>query len=255
MAFFNIEFIPQYIKILLFLAVVWIIWVRVPDISFFIRIFTKIFRLNFTDARFIKYDNDLHNLHLFKLIHGINVSSLDDALIVNNALKDKIIKRKLLWFSGYFGEVGVKRELRGDTFFTSLIAFVFIIFSLGMLLSLSSFKYGYASYADANTPKLLISTYNILDTGNQKTYNKKACTTLKENESQYIKDACNYLTTSDVDLKEELKHYISKEERDLKIAIAFIITFLVSGFVLLIGARNFYKLNNIVCDLKERSED
>ncbi|MBU9818442.1 hypothetical protein J1782_00865 [Rahnella sp. BCC 1045] len=183
------------------------------------------------------------------------MSSLDDALIVNNALKDKIIKRKLLWFSGYFGEVGVKRALRVDTVFTSLIASVFIIFSFVMLHSLSSFKYGYASYSDANTPKLLISTYNIIDTGNKHSYNKKACLSLKENEPQNIKNACSYLTTSDTDLKEELKYYISKEGRDLKIAITFITTFFILGCVLLIGVRNFRKLNNIVCDLKELSKN
>lgn len=235
-------------KIALFVGVFILAWIRVKDISFFMVVILRALRIDYTDKRFDSYDEELYNLNLFRLKQGVNVSSLDDALIVNNALHGGQIEKKLLWFSGFFGPIGVKRTMRVDSIVVPLYAIFIILLGISLLYSLPPSKSGYATYN--SNPPMLISLYNVYDSTNKNYFNKIDCLALKQDASQALKRSCNYITSTDETIRSELKDGIESEKMAKEIVAFVIISALMLGSMLTLGFSHFMHLNTIVCDLK-----
>lgn len=235
-------------KFILFIGIFILAWIRVKDISFFMGIILRALKINYTDNRFDSYDEELYNLHLFKLKQGINVSSLDDAFIVNNALHGGKIERKLLWFSGFFGPVGVKRTMRGDAIAVPCYAIFIMLFGISILFNLPPSKSGYATYN--SNPPMLISLYGVYDPTNNNYFNKTDCLALKQDDNHALKSSCNYIISNDEVIRSELKAGIESEKTVKKIIAFVVISALMLGSILILGFSRFKHLNTIVCDLK-----
>lgn len=231
-----------------------VIFIKQPSISFFLDLILRLFRINYTDKQYLEYDKRIYNQQLFRLKRGVRTVCAEDAKLISDALSDGTIERADLRFTSFFGPVGVKRTIRHE--FVSMIFFglLFIGTALSIIYDAPYMKAGYVTYNADSGEKLYISKYRVYDKENNISYNKLDCMKIiKDTEAvQKLKDACTYITSQDQDVRAELYDAIKSESNAKKIIFTLVVLLMGFGWWLIIGFRNFVKLNKLVCDIKEK---
>ncbi|WP_145562168.1 hypothetical protein [Yersinia canariae] len=239
-------------KNLLIIFILILCVVRVGEVSFFIKLFLRAIRVNYMDSILKKHDDSYFNVQLFRLFNGVNVKSENDVKIICDGLDQNRIERSLFRFSGFFGALGVRRQVRLEVIMMSLLGFLCFGIGLNMLYVAPKMKMDYVSYSYENE-SVLISNYRVYDYVNNKSYNKRDCQKILPDENNINYLACEYLLSNDKDMKDELQSAIIGEVTLIKVYFGLIIGFFLMGAIIVFGYTNFRQLNKIVCDIKEEN--
>ncbi|MGE4800059.1 hypothetical protein AB8989_06635 [Yersinia hibernica] len=241
-------------KNLLIILIFILCFVRVGGISFFIKLFLRAIRVNYTDNDLKKHDDAYFNVQLFRLFNGVNVKSESDVKIICDALDQNKIERSLFRFSGFFGMLGVRRQIRFEVIMMSILGVLCFGAGLNMLYAAPKMKVNYVTYTYKGE-SVLISKYRVYNYEKNNSYNKKDCQKLIPDEDNINYLACEYLLSSDKDIKEELQDAIASEMIAIKVYFGLIIGFFFMGAIIVLGYTNFRQLNKIVCDIKEENRN
>lgn len=223
-------------------------------IGYLIRLFSNPFKVDFTDSVIKKLDNEILDLQLLRLYHGINVLNKKDAQLVSKAMDKGILSEKDFLFLYFAPPIGKSKHGKKEiAIFTSTLALFFI----SLIIAFNSeapYKYDYASYRMDNE-KVLISEVYVFNPIEKEYINAKKCRNLAPSENQSIvASACSYLLTTDIHEKKELMTAIEKNNSNLIAALILLIMTTIISLYLILGYITYYNTNNKFIDFKN-SED
>ena len=224
-------------------------------IGYLIRIFSKPFKVDFTDRAIKKLDHDILDLQLLRLYHGINVLNKKDARLVSKAMSKGILSDKDFTFLYFSPPIGESKKGKVEIVFYISIITLFLISLLIVYKSVDLYKYNYASYS-INDEKVLISEIYVYDPIKKESLNANQCKDFTPSENQYIvASACGYLLTTDPFEKKELMAAIEKNNSSFIAAIILLMTLFIICSYLIFSCIAYYNTNNKFIDFKNSESE
>lgn len=219
--------------------------------GFLFKIVTVPFKIKISDRKLHSLDNNLFDLQLLRIFHGIHVANKKDAELAFKAINEGVIYRHDFKFLTFLPPIGKEKTSKSEAFSISvlLVISIIIIFQLGEVAMEG--KYNYAFFNENNN-RVLISNNKIYNPIDKKYTLKSECKKNPETLPPIIKSACNYLTTEDEDMRNELAEAIQTNNNGYTVIITFIVTV---SFTLLLGTALYFKyrrINNKFCDYKSK---
>ncbi|MGP2543352.1 hypothetical protein [Yersinia sp. 2541 StPb PI] len=240
-------------KDILFFTLIILTIIRMGGISFLLRLFLKILRVDFSDDRLKKHNNDIFNVQIYRFLTGAHLKNIDDVILVTKGIEKGKFNRFSFFFSGFFGPLGDKRKVNFEIVLMFLFIAALFILSITMICNKPYHKNGYATY-NYRGDEIMISSSRIYDTKKKEYLRKEYCEAIKTSKESIYTGACDYLVTTTPEKRNELINAI----RDERVA-AYIYTFVSMSFFLIsvllgVGFYNFICLNRILCDIKDGKE-
>lgn len=238
-------------KLIAFVVIAIIIILRTGGVSFFFRLFIRIFNLSYSNPQLKKSENMAFDLQLFKALEGINVRNLSDAKVIRNNINSGRIPKERLWFTSAVGYIG-DSEKTGWFYFYNIII---LICCLGAALysdySATFYKFGYAR-VEAMGQHEYVSLSDITTQNEDLFLGKKACEyILSANLVYSIRIAsCSLLMRSQGNDSKWLEKQIEKSNLGYRIYRlgSYFYSFLFA--CLSIGLWNFSYSNKLILQLK-----
>ena len=223
-------------------------------IGYLVRLFSKPFKVDFSDSVIKKLDNEILDLHLLRLYHGINVLNKKDAQLVSRAMDKGIFSEKDFLFLSFAPPIGKFKHGKAEIALYISMIILSVISFLIVYKSVESYKYNYVSYI-MNDKKVLISEVYVYDPIKNEYLNAKQCRSFTPSENQdLVASACSYLLTTDPLEKKELIAAIEKNNSSLAAAAILLILLVIISSYLTLGYITYYNTNNKFIDFKN-SED
>lgn len=238
------------LKELLFLIILVLIILRVGGISFLMRLFLRICKVDFYDGKIKEYNRDRFDAQMYRFLNGINIVNMNDADVIEKGLKTGVFRRSSFWLTSFFGPLGVRRIMGFEIIFSVLIFTVSVGCGVFMLVEKPDYKRNYAVYNVSDDRKLLISLNEIYDKKMNRHLNEADCRALSAENGEDYKSACSYLTTESKVKRNELEDAIREAKGNILVYLSISFVFLAVGLLLLCGFASFIWLNKKVCDLK-----
>lgn len=244
------QFITEDAKNSVSIILIILIIIRTGGISFLPRLFIKLMRLDFPNAKLKKENDYFFSIQLYRFINGINVDSIKTADFIDGMIKSGALKRSQFFLTCFFGPLGKKKRSKSDM----AIALIVMSYCLGsgiyMFYDKPNYKEGYAKYNIENG-YYFISEHEIYDKSASIILNKKTCQTLTDSEIAKYGAPCSYLTTDFSVKRSELTDAIKMEKKYMRVYCILSSFFFSMAFFLIFGWYNFYKVNNKICDAQQ----
>ncbi|EHM7432262.1 hypothetical protein KGV77_004208 [Escherichia coli] len=239
----NIALSIQWIIIALFL-------IFSGGIGFFLRLVFKPLKIDFPNEVTKGLDDELLDLQLLRLYHGVNVATQHDKDRVFLAMREGVLHPNDFKYLYFAPQIGIRKRSkldRGVKYFMLLTGIVTMIF-----LSLwvrNDYKYNYASFISGGETVMVSDVY-VYDPDADIYYNKMQCRDPMLKSKGIVKPACNYLVSTDRDIKEMLKYEISENNSLMKrVGVSLSFLYFISVMVFILYYR-FNKTNDIFIDFK-----
>jgi hypothetical protein len=207
-------------------------------------------KIKITNTKMSKLDNELFDLQLLRIFHGINVESKKDAEMVQIAINKGILTRRDFRFLAFAPVIGKRKHSKLELVPLILMFFVVLTFALNLFSAIKETKYGYAILSEG-TEKVLVSTKNVYDIKDNSYITKHACRKLPENTKPIVVKACSYLITDDPDSKEELSDAIHSNDMGTTIILTILGLMLLAAFSGYVFYSQYRKTNSIFCEFKD----
>ncbi|ELY2909373.1 hypothetical protein SMC87_003856 [Cronobacter dublinensis] len=207
------------------------------------RIITKPIGIRFNNKNLKELDEELSDLQLLKIYHGINVSSTEDAEMAALAITRGKIKPQKIWLTMFSPAIGKSRQGKFELFLMLFFFSYCFGSSLYIGYDLKEYRSGYVSLSNKNEV-ILISDLYVIDKKNHKTYNNPKCKTLPKQSSELLKQACEYLTTDDPYLKKELAFAIQKNNENMNGTFAACLFFFLLSLFTAVAYFSYRDINN-----------
>lgn len=240
-------------KLIAFVVIAIMLILRTGGISFFFRLFMRIFSLSYDNHQLKKSESAAYDLQLFKALEGVNVRNISDAKIIRNGINTGVIPRQRLWFTSPIGYIGDSEKSR--IFYCKNILILILCLGASLLSHhLTTFyKFGYYR-VEAMGQHEYVSLSDITTQDEDRFLGKKTCEyVLSHNLNNSIRSvSCSFFMRAqdDVGYKTWLSKQIDKNNLEYR---TFYWGSVFYGFLFIflsIGLRNFYYTNQLILQLK-----
>lgn len=156
---FELKVNELFIPALYIAPVVFILW-RAKGAQNILRFLARYFKINYTDKRMKELDESWFNIQLFKFTTGINISTIENARLIQEKLNTGELKASSFTFAGSWGDITRVVKQR-ELVINYLVAFIFFV--LGSLVwdaqSPLIYNYTKVNYGDLS---YFISNDNVI---------------------------------------------------------------------------------------------
>ncbi|MRS14398.1 hypothetical protein GJV06_05810 [Enterobacteriaceae bacterium RIT691] len=242
----NFDFTIKAVALaLFFLALMYV------GFGFIFRLIFKILRVKFSSQKLSKVDEQLFDLQLIRLCHGVTLESVSDIEIYSEAIKSGKIQTPKGWLLPSYQVAGQRKLKKSDSIFAYFIALILVVFVICFAASTTKGqKYNYAEFSNSNNEHVLVSDLYVYEPITKHYYNNSRCIELSSTSKEIIRTACDYMLTKDPQMKKELQSAIKTNNTNFRIVgYICIITYLIIIGIFFAYPR-FYKFNNSFYDYK-----
>lgn len=241
----NLDLLIKIIGLILFLLVF-----SYMGLGFIFRTMFKIFKIKITNANLNKADNELLDLQLIKLYHGVTLDKISDIDIFSEAVSSGKITAISGWIFPSIRVIGKESLTKADSFFRNSLYVVLTALVLSFpLYILHGYKYNYAGFTEGND-HVLVSALHVYDPESNKYFDKESCHTINLYNKKVIKMACDYILTSDPEMKNTLSLAIQENNSSIIIVMAITVIMCLIVLGLSISYSRFRRINNEFYDFK-----
>ncbi|KFK97811.1 MULTISPECIES: hypothetical protein [unclassified Serratia (in: enterobacteria)] len=234
-------------KDLLMLLLICLLLIRMGAFTFLFKVISGV---GFRSEKLKTQSNHSFETQIYRLLKGINVTSIDDAKLIEENIKKGRFIRTSFWFSGFFGPMGHKNFIGFDFILVSFIFAFSAIYGVNLITdTLLNYKNGYATFSQQGN-KIYVSPENIYNKNSGILIDKTHCAQYQSSLPQIYDDACGYVTSTS---KTKVKTLLKAIENERNKAIDSIITglcFLAVSTMLFLGFIIFNSLNKEICNIK-----
>ncbi|WP_413722723.1 hypothetical protein ACL2XG_05160 [Sodalis sp. RH24] len=245
---FNIDLYKN-ILILLFALT---IFIKAGGVSFFIRILLKLLKYEYNNPQLKDLDKDDNDLQRFRILDGVNVNNVTDAIIIHTEIKKGTIKKSQCFLSGLIGPVGLKKSDSTHSILAFIIVSTLFVFALTIGIISENYKMGYTTFY-SDDEQAFMSEHKIINKKTGEKITLYQCGNLDEqkNASRMNVSACAFLKNILINDKEELIESIQQSRTAQITRIIFCLIATISGFIIWISYFNYRSLNTKIFALKD----
>jgi len=242
-------------KLFLIIPIIIMLILRTGGVSFFFRIFMKMFKVSYDSHQLKRIESKAYDLQLFKALEGINVRNIDDARFIKDKVNKGQIHQAGFLFTYPIGPIGDKK--RTGIFFFGNAFIIVLCLSLALCFNHMSSYYKVGYYrVNAMGQSEYVSLSSVTTKNEDRFLGKSTCDfVLSQNFDYSIRTAsCSIFIRGQGDDKLWLTKEIEKSDREYRIFywVSVFYSFLFS--YLSIGLVNFYRTNKLILKLKEEHE-
>ncbi|MBT0721396.1 hypothetical protein HGT70_08865 [Rosenbergiella collisarenosi] len=224
--------------------------------GFIFRLSFKMLRIKFSNSKLSKIDEQLFDLQLIRLCHGITLETVSDIELYSEAIRSGAIKAPKGWLLPSYQAAGQRRLKKSESVATYLIAILLAVFIIAFTVSVTKGqKYNYAEFSNSSNEHVLVSDIYVYNPTTKHYYNKNRCIALPSTSKEIIRTACDYMLTSDPQMKKELQDAIKTNNKNFRI-VGYICAMMYLIIICIFFAYpRFYKFNNAFYDYKTSRKD
>ncbi|WP_120806636.1 hypothetical protein [Yersinia sp. IP36721] len=246
-----LELSVELYKLILIILTALFLTIRFGGISFFFRLFTRVFNLSYYNSKLKKSESIAYDLQLFKVLDGANVRNINDANLIRNEMNLGKIQRTGLFFTSIFGYIGDRKRSRSFFAFFICAIIIFSTFSFYSIYTTSSYKIGYYRINPVSNNEF-VSLEHITDKNENFFMTKSGCKRYQAGGYNTIRaKSCSYLLDSEKEENLWLSKQIEKNDLEYRIFYWGGVFYLLVSLYFLIGLFNFYQLNKYILKIKE----
>lgn len=244
----------EWYKLGIFSLITILVIIRTGGISFFFRLFMKIFNLSYDNHQMKRVESIAYDLQVFKAIEGVNVKHLNDARLIRSEINSGNIDKINFIFTSPFGCIGNKPITKFFIIRHALIILLFTAIAIYSSQIASTLKLGYYKETFKNESEY-VSLTNVTTENELILVSKENCEFLLSGEHPFSLriQSCSRLVNSydnDGTNKIWLSKQIEKNDlvyRTLYWGSAF---YFALAFILTIGLFNFQRMNREILKIK-----
>lgn len=210
-------------------------------------------KIKITNTKLSKLDNELFDLQLLRVFHGIHVETKQDAELVQLAINQNVLTKKDFRFLSFSPAIGKYKRSKIELLPVTLLLLAMLILSFNIASALQENKYGYAIFSEG-VNQVLVSKNKIYDPKLKNYITKRDCKKLPIDSPSIIKSSCRYITTDDTDTQDELNDAINSNNTGTIALFSLLVFILFFAFLGCISYSQYFRTNNIFCQFKDNKK-
>lgn len=245
------ELSTEWYKLILLTLIAVMLIIRTGGLSFFFRVFMRVFNLSYDSHTLKKTESTAFDLQLFKALEGINVKNASDAKFIRDQINKGVLKKQGFICSTPYGFIGDKKKGWGFYIFFALSIVIFFGTSIYSNHIANTHKLGYY-LVEAMDRQEYVSLSNVTDKDENMFIDKNSCENFLSHGYDFsIRTAsCSLLINSQGNERLWLEKKIEKSDLEFRLFYWGSVIYCVLAIYLSIGLFTFATMNREILKIK-----